>query len=141
MLLGAGVGGNVGADVGATVIVGAAVGTLVGAAVGGPPQWIVRVWSSPVPSAPHRKLHACAPHGKSAPGARASYEMSQSPSPAAEPVPNTAAVLQQLSGKPSLYVAFEIARSHPSDSRVQAAVFAALSGVSNPAKHEMLIPV
>ena len=73
MRLGAGLGGNVGADVGAAVIVGAAVGTLVGAAVGAGLQWIVRVLSSaPAPSAPHRKLQACAPHGKSAPSKRAS---------------------------------------------------------------------
>ena len=31
------------------------------------------VWSSPAPSAPHRKLQTFAPHGKSALSARASY--------------------------------------------------------------------
>ena len=31
------------------------------------------VWSSPVPSAPHRKLQTFAPHGKPALSARASY--------------------------------------------------------------------
>ena len=61
--LGAGLGSNVGANIGAAVIVGAAVRA----------HLIVRVWSSaPAPSAPHRKLQAFAPHGKSAPSKRAS---------------------------------------------------------------------